>query len=391
MNANNTNKLDAWHQPGGRQQGAPSISPKLSGICVHLRSFADKPLFPGLCLVGLLALAGCDDPASSQSGPTPPPFVKTVAVAQTAASRLGLSGTVRARVESPLSFQVAGRIASRQVDAGQSVAKGQVLFELDQRDLEQSVSSAQADLAGADAAVATAQADLARQRQMREKRFTSAQELERAELNLRETQTRRDAAAARVAQARNALGYAHLQAPAAGVLIDVTGESGQVVAAGQSVATLAQSGQREIEVWFPDGVTPPELGETVQADGTAVPLKLRETAGAVDPQGRTRRARYTVLGKQDALVLGTVQRARFGGQDGPATDFTVPIAAIDERAQGPRVWRFQEGRVAPVPVTVQAVDVESARIRGPLTAGERIVALGTHLLTEGMQVRELQR
>ncbi len=341
------------------------------------------------CLAGVLSLAGCEDPAISRAGPAPLPFVKTVAVAEVAGSRLGLSGTVRARVESPLSFQVSGRIASRQVDAGQSVKAGQILFELDKRDLEQSVTSAEADLAGAVAAVATAEADLARQRQMREKRFTSAQDLERAELNRREAQTRRDAAAARVAQARNALGYARLQAPAAGVLIDVTGESGQVVAAGQSVAVLAQAGQREIEVWFPDGITPPERGETVLAEGTAVPLKLRETAGAVDPQGRTRRARYTVLEEQDALVLGTVQRARFAGQDGLASDFTVPIGAIDERAQGPRVWRFRDGSVAPVPVTVLAVDVESARIRGPLAAGERIVALGTHLLNEGMKVREL--
>jgi hypothetical protein len=42
-------------------------------------------------------------------------------------------------------------------------------------------------------------------------------------------------------------------------------------------------------------------------------------------------------------------------------------------------------------VTVLAVDVESARIRGPLAAGERIVALGTHLLHEDMQVREFGR
>lgn len=343
------------------------------------------------CLAGCLWLTGCADPTASKAAPSTRPFVKTVAVADGIGARLGLSGTVRARVESPLAFQVGGRIASRKVDAGHSVTVGQVLFELDKRDLEQSVASAKADLAGANAALATAEADLARQRQMRQKRFTSAQDLERAELTKREAQTRRDAATARLAQARNALGYARLQTPAAGVLIDVTGESGQVVTAGQAVALLAQAGAREIEVWFPDGVAPPERGETLLAAGTAVPLQLRETAGAVDPQGRTRRARYTVLEKQEALVLGAVLRARFAGQDRLASDFTVPIGALDERAQGPRVWRVQEGRVAPVPVTVQAVDGEFARIRGPLAAGERIVALGTHLLNEDMRVRELGR
>ena len=364
-----------------------------------------------VCLAGLLALAGCDDPAITRAIPSPPPFVKTVAVTGGAGQTLGLSGTVRARVESPMAFQVGGRISRRAVDAGQAVSAGQVLFELDRRDLEQSLAATEADLAGAEAGLATAEAERARYRQMREQGFTSAQEVERAELAWREAQTRRDAVTARVAQARNALEYGRLQAPAAGVLIDVTGEPGQVVAAGQAVATLAQAGEREVEVYFPDGVTPPAGGEAVLADGAILPLRLRETAGAVDPQGRTRRARYTVLERQDELVLGAVLRARFADQkatDGGGTvkgvagegvagggaagaDFAVPIGAIDERGQGPRVWRYQDGTVIPVPITVLALDSESARIRGPLVAGERIVALGTHLLHEGMQVRELGR
>ena len=364
-----------------------------------------------LVLAVSLLLGGCDNAPAPRSAEALPPFVKTVAVTAGERQTLGLSGTVRARVESPLAFQVGGRISRRGVDAGQAVSAGQVLFELDRRDLEQSLAATEADLAGAEAGLATAEAERARYRQMREQGFTSAQEVERAELSWREAQTRRDAATARVAQARNALEYGRLQAPAAGVLIDVTGEPGQVVAAGQAVATLAQTGEREVEVYFPEGVTPPAAGEALRADGAVLPLGLRETAGAVDPQGRTRRARYTVLQRQDELVLGAVLRARFAAEeradadgaaagaadaDGAGTgaagiDFRVPLGAIDERGQGPRVWRFQEGAVTPVPVRVLALDGEYARIHGPLSAGERVVALGTHLLQEGMAVRELGR
>ena len=349
-----------------------------------------------LVLTVSLLLGGCGDAPAPRSAEALPPFVKTVAVTAGERQTLGLSGTVRARVESPLAFQVGGRISRRAVDAGQAVSAGQVLFELDRRDLAQSLAAIEADLAGAEAGLATAEAELARYRQMREQGFTSAQEVERAELSWREAQTRRDAATARVAQARNALEYGRLQAPAAGVLIDVTGEPGQVVAAGQAVATLAQTGEREVEVYFPEGVTPPAAGEALLADGAVLPLGLRETAGAVDPQGRTRRARYTVLQRQDELVLGAVLRTRFAaadaaGADAAGTDFRVPLGAIDERGQGPRVWRIQEGAVTPVPVRVLALDGEYARIHGPLSAGEHIVALGTHLLHEGMAVRELGR
>lgn len=346
---------------------------------------------PLLLAVCVLILTACNDTAEPAATAALPPFVKTVAVRGGAATTLGLSGTVRARVESPLAFQVGGRIARRLSDAGQAVRAGQVLFELDTRDLQQSVSAAAADLAAANAALATAEADLARHRQLETQNFVSAQALERAQLARSEALTRRDAATARLAQARNALGYGRLQAPAAGVLIDVTGEAGQVVAAGQAVALLAQAAEREIEVYFPEDVTPPEHGEVVAADGASVALRLRETAGAVNAQGRTRRARYTLPEQPEPPVLGAVLRTRFAAPDVNAADFSVPIGALDERGQGPRVWRIREGRVEPVAVEVLALDGETARIRGPLAAGERVVALGTHLLSDNMAVRELDR
>lgn len=341
-------------------------------------------------MLGACALAGCERAAAPQQD-RPPPFVKTIAVHTSSEGQLGLSGTVRARVETPLAFQVGGQIAARRVDAGHRVAPGQALFELDRRDLEQGVRAAAADLAAADAALATALADLARNRVLQQQRFTSAQALERFELAQREAQTRRDAAAARLAQARNALGYGQLLAPAAGVLIDVIGERGQVVSAGQMVATLAQDGERELELHFPQGVLPPASGDAVLADGTTLPLRLREIAGAVDPQGRTRRARYTVQAPQEALVLGMVLRARFAAMAQEAGEFAVPLGALNERGEGPRLWRVEEGRVRAVPVTVLGTDGETARVRGPLAAGDRIVALGTHLLGEGMAVRELDQ
>lgn len=339
-------------------------------------------------IAAALVVAGCGKPSDSKPAPPPPPLVRTVTLSGASSATLGLSGTVRARVESPLAFQVPGRIARRAVDAGQPVSAGQLLFELDKRDLEQGVHAAAADLAAAEASLATAEAEVSRNRQLREKNFLSAQATERTQLLRQEAMARRDAAAAALARSRNALAYGRLQAPASGVLTEVSGEPGQVVAAGQTVATLAQSGERELEVYFPDGVTPPKNGEAVLGDGSIAPLQLREIAGAADPQSHTRRVRYKVQARPDTLLLGSVLRARFGGKVADHADFAVTIGAIDERGTGPRVWRVQEGRLAIVPISVLAVNGETARIRGPLVAGDKIVAIGTHLLTANMKVRE---
>src|SRR5690554_5905602 len=136
-------------------------------------------LRPATILLVLAAIAGCTD-TTATSQTTEPPFVKTIQVSPSQGAVLGLSGTVRAQIESPLSFQVNGRIITRAVDAGHQVQAQDLLFELDKRDLLASVRAAEADLAAATSALAIAESDLERHRQLLDKGFVSQQALDRA-------------------------------------------------------------------------------------------------------------------------------------------------------------------------------------------------------------------
>ncbi|MGB0514747.1 MAG: biotin/lipoyl-binding protein, partial [Wenzhouxiangellaceae bacterium] len=93
-----------------------------------------------------------------------------------------MSGTVQARFQTPVAFQVGGRIQARHVDAGGRVAAGQVLLELDPRDLAEQVNVARADLDAARAELATAEAETRRNAGLLEREFISAQVFERVEL-----------------------------------------------------------------------------------------------------------------------------------------------------------------------------------------------------------------
>lgn len=346
----------------------------------------------GAAMVALAALLMACSPREQLAADVPVPYVRVAQPTPVQGLALGASGTVRARIEAPLAFQVGGRVVARRVDAGQSVRAGQTLMSLDPRDLDQAVQAAQAEQAAAAATLATAEADLKRERQLAAEGFVSPQAVDRTELQRREAQSRLDNAAARLLQARHAREYAELKAPADGVLIDVTGEPGQVVAPGQTVATLAR-GTREIEVFLPDGVAAPARGTALGADGRALPLALREVAGAVDPLGRTRRARYTVGADGERLVLGSVVTTRFDLGPAPAgadvaAVFALPVGALDERGQQAQVWRVRDGRTQAVPVRVIMLDDRTVRVAGALKPDDRVVALGTHLLREGMTVRE---
>lgn len=343
-----------------------------------------------LCSLLMLLLAGCQEPASESSAQADARLVRMATLGADAATTLSLTGVLRARYETPQAFEVGGQIATRHVDAGQQVAKGEVLFTLDPSDLEASLAAARAELAAAEASLSVAEAELSRAEQLLARDYFSQQAFERAELGEREAATRRDAAAARVAQARNALEDATLRAEADGTLIEVSGEPGQVVGVGQAVATLAQAGPREVEVHFPARARPPEAGELLAGE-RRLPLSRREVAGAADPASRTWRARYRLEAPLEAHRLGEVVQTRFTLEQAPAeARFRVPVAALDERGDEPRLWRIVEGEAQPLAVTLHRMTREHAWVSGEgLEAGREVIGLGTHLLTPGMAVRAL--
>jgi RND family efflux transporter MFP subunit len=316
-----------------------------------------------------------------------------VAIQPATAGQLVLSGTIRARHETPVAFQIGGRVLARHVESGQAVKAGQLLFSLDGRDVAASEQAASAQLAAAEAALATAQRELVRQRQLVAQGFVSAQTLDRFELAQRDATSRLDVARSGVAQARNARGYTELKAARAGVITEVMAEAGQVVGAGQSLATLAQAGAREVEVYLPSAPPAPPQGQLQGPDGQVQAVQLREVAGAADPASRAWRARYRLdaANPLDAWPLGGVVRLVLGHPAAAAATplQQVPLAALDERAQGPRLWRVVDGKAEAVPVKVIELGASQARIQSPLAVGDKVVALGTHRLTPGMALREL--
>jgi len=341
---------------------------------------------PTLLLVVLLT--GCGE-RPDESGAAAPRPVKTVPVrpAEHAAARL--SGTVRARFETPLAFQVDGRIVKRHVDAGQRVAGDTLLFELDRRDFRQRVRVARAELEAARAELATAEAETRRNRDLLAREFISQQVFDRVALAERSARERTQAAEARLEQAAIALDYTHLAAGRDGILIDVAGEPGQVVAAGEPVAVLALDGRREIEVELPGRIGVPERGRARTATGGAFAIALREVAGAADPVSRTWMARYAIEAPAAEPRLGSVVTVALDAGGAAGTVLEVPVGAVNERGAGPAVWVVVGGRVRPVPVQLVDLDTEQARIRAELPDDARVVALGTHLLEDGMAVREI--
>jgi RND family efflux transporter MFP subunit len=337
------------------------------------------PLF-----ITLILLAACGEKSPPpEAVTTGPKLVKALKVgAGETANAQRYSGEVRARHESTLGFRVGGKVIERLVDAGAQVKAGQVLARLDSSDAQLTAAQAEANRS-------LAAADLKRTQDLKSKNFIS-----QAALDAKDTASRAATAQAQLAQ--NQAAYTTLVADAAGVVVAVLAEPGQVIAAGQGVFRVARTGEREVAINIPESrVTALKVGAsaTVQlwADqgnegGKTYHGVLRELAAGADPATRTFAARVSIAEAAPEIALGMTATVSFAGTD--EEKIIVPLAAILQKGDKAAVWIISaDSTVSQRVIEVARYGDAGAILKSGLTAGDQIVAAGAFKLVDGEKVR----
>ena len=356
---------------------------------------------PFVTVVGLLpfVLAACSDATSSTDPRTQPRLVRIETVGTSVPSERSFSGIVAARVQSDLGFRVSGKVLERLVDAGQTVKRGQALMRIDATDLRLAMRAHEEAVVAAKARARQTADDEARYRDLVVGGAVSASAYDKVKAAAESAKADLQAAEAQADVARNESGYAVLFADADGVVVETLAEPGQVVDAGQVVMRVARAGRREAIIELPETLRP-AIGSTGQAtlygSGLTGSAKLRQLSDAANRQTRTFEARYVLedrlgdapLGSTIVIQIPVIQIS--DGRSAPALQ--VPIGAIFDPGKGPGVW-LVEGetpRVTWRAVQLTGLSDDAASVVSKLQAGDRVVALGAHLLHEGKHVRLVQ-
>jgi len=352
-------------------------------------------LRPSIALAVLAAtlMAGCSRPA-----PAPEP-VRSVRVMNVVIGDAGgtheYAAEVRARVESQLGFRVGGKMVQRSAEVGQVVKSGQVLAQLDPGDLQLGRDAAQSALVAARVNLEQSASDFKRFKDLREQGFISAADLERRESTLKAAQAQYEQARAQAGVQGNQAAYSALVAPAPGVVTAVLAEVGAVLASGTPVVRLAHDGPRDVVFSVPengaDGLRallgqPGALKVRLWGGGVLLPATVREVAAAADPATRTFQVKADVgaaavqLG-QTAAVL--IELPRLAGIT------RLPLTAVTQQQGRTAVWVVDPATmtVRPQPIEVAGADGNWVVVAGGLTAGQRVVTAGVHVLTPGQKVR----
>ena len=344
-----------------------------------------------LCFAGILFWKAHSQPAAAVETI---PMVRTAVVdAAGGLKSYTYAGEVRGRYESQLAFQVTGKIIKRNVQLGSVVNADDVLLEIDPKDLQQTVNSSSAQVHSAESQLKLTKSNLQRYRQLYAQSAISRAQLDQYENAYEMAQAAVQEASAQYGQSSNQLDYSLLYANKSGVISSISAEVGQVVSAGQTVLTIVQSGEREVEISVPENRIE-ELRKAAQFTVSFWALpdlkvngKVREISPTAAPATRTYQVRISLLNPPPQIKLGMTAAVTLSSASDQNTNLiSIPLSAIYQTNDTPGVWVVTDHTAHLRPVQIDGLGNDQVQVTG-LRPGEIIVTAGVHKIREGQKVR----
>ena len=292
------------------------------------------------------------------------PEVRLATVAQRGlTSRVLAQGRVRARTQVEVSSEVAGRVAAVNVEVGDVVKKGDVLFSLDGEQLKAAVdqisaalSAAEALVARSEVAVKEAERALERDRKLAGQGVLADDTLKLDESRLAGASAERAQAQANVERARvdlvrskDALRRARVTAPQTGTVVAVGVEVGKVVTAGTGLSAS------------PDAA----LGLGLGSSAPVVIADLSELVVKLDVDeldiARVRPGQHAVVraqGIKDVAFDGEVEKVGLLGKDAMG----AVLFSVDVRVTGSRSAEAPAKATPSSPLPAAGIDGAKAAV-----------------------------
>lgn len=313
-------------------------------------------------------------------------------------------GTVRARRQTEIRPEIAGRIQTLAVAEGQRVKKGQLLLRLDARDYEVALAEAQSQ-------ILTALSTLALEEEDYEPGSAAGTPLDlEGSLDERVAALRSGAYRSEIAAARTGVAAAEaaerrarlnlercaIRAPFAGVVNGLTLSEGEWLSGGQVLFTLvddinleAQVNVLESDLGFlaagrPSLLTFPAIAETLQVSVDVIGATL-------DTDSRSCPALLRLSNVDGRVKPGMFTRAAIAGEI-LSERLLVPREAVLTRDGRPLVFKVQDGITQWLYVQLgrrneQFVEIERVLQGGSLEPGDQVVVTNHLTLTHGAQVK----
>ena len=297
---------------------------------------------------------------------------------------------IRARVQ--------GFLETIFVDEGQTVKKGQPLFQLSDREFVIALAKAKASVTNAVAEAKSAELEVGRAKILVSKNVVTATELDLAEAKLKAANAKVDEAKGEQADAETQLSYTKILAPWDGVIDRIPLKTGSLINQGALLTTISDA--HEVYAYF--NVSENEYLEKATRKGPKMlsdDVRLILADGSEYPyKGRVE----TVTGEFDNSTGSITFRARFGNPDkllkhgasgkvrlttAAASVVLIPQKSVFEIQDKNFVFLLDDKNVAHMQGFVPKARIDRFYLmQSGLKPGDKIVYEGAQSLREGAQV-----
>jgi HlyD family secretion protein len=183
----------------------------------------------GLALVLALAAAGCSRSDASESSGNGREDLAVVEQGDLDI-RVEAAGQVEPIMVIEVKSKASGEVTDLHVETGDEVSQGELLADVDPRDVRNALDQAEADLEVAEARVQIAESQATRARELREANVVTQQELESSILELANARASLTRAQTNLELAQERMGDVTIRAPITGTIIEKSVEAGMIIA-----------------------------------------------------------------------------------------------------------------------------------------------------------------
>jgi len=333
------------------------------------------PFLTGTALALALAFGACSQKphATAHENDLPPVTVRVQTVeSKPHVATEEVTGSVRAKLHSTIEAKSTGRIEKMLVAPGQQVKQGEVLVQLDAREVQAKLDQARA---------------VREQSETNLKRYTALlanKVTAQAEFDIVQSANR--VARAALAEAETNLGYMTITAPFDGVITKKSADVGDLATPGKTLLEIEDPMALRFEADMPEAI----IGSiaagarmTVRSGTLEMTGTVSEIAPVADVQSRT------FLVKLDLPQTPGLRTGQFGRVAVPLSETSVlriPVSAVVQRGQMEIVFVVQNGRAQLRLVKTGKRFGDEVELVSGIEAKEQVAVENTSRLTDGRRV-----
>lgn len=345
--------------------------------------------------ISCLSLVGCKNNQTTDTENTLKKVKYSVVNFQDGQKQKTFVGETQSATITNLSFRMSGIITKMNASEGKKVKKGELLAELDTKEIDLSYQQVNEAVQSSKVQLETAQSTLDRTKKLYASEAASVSDLENARNGYSQAKAAYESNLQSLKLTSNQYNYAKIMAPTSGIVSKVTAEKNEVVNAGVQIITIeSDNNEFQVKVSLPENY----INDVKLEDKVNISINNNDKQGQISEIGYTAQGAsfpviINIINSDDSLRPGLSASATFNvGQASQNSTLVVPIKAVREDESGNFVYRLkslEDGnyQVEKSTVTVGEIAGDDFIIISGLNQGDYVAVAGLDKLYEGMQVQ----